>query len=90
MRWEYIASSGNAAEDAVNLMYGPGSAGTSITATPTFQQGGFFVRGDLAFVHVSSITPGDAFGQAGTKQDQPRAMAEIGFIFGNNVVERKP
>jgi hypothetical protein len=39
---------------------------------------------------VSSITPGDAFGQAGTKQDQPRAMAEIGFIFGNNVVEKKP
>ena len=90
VRWEYIASSGNASEGAVNLLYGPGSAGTSITATPTFQQGGFFVRGDLAFVHVSSITPGDAFGQAGTKQDQPRAMAEIGFIFGNNVVERKP
>jgi hypothetical protein len=90
VRWEYIASSGKASEGAVNLMYGPGSAGTSITATPTFQQGGFFVRGDLAFVHVSSITPGDAFGQAGTKQDQPRAMAEIGFIFGSNVTEKKP
>jgi len=90
LRWEYIASSGSASDGAVNLMYGPGSAGTSITATPTFQSGGFFVRGELAFVHLSSITPGDGFGQGGTKQDQPRAMAEMGFIFGNNVVEKKP
>ncbi len=90
LRWEYIASSGNASDGAVNLMYGPGSVGTSITATPTFQYGGFFFRGDVSFVHVSSITPGDAFGQGGTKQDQPRVMAEVGFIFGNNIVEKKP
>src|SRR5207253_6570866 len=31
VRWEYIASSGSAAEQSVNLMFGPGSAGTSIT-----------------------------------------------------------
>ena len=24
----------------------------------------------------------------GTNQNQPRAMAEIGFIFGNNMVEK--
>ena len=71
-------------------MYGPGSKGTSITVTPTFQYGGFFFRGDLAYVHVSDITPGDAFGQGGTLKSQPRAMAEIGFIFGNNIVEKKP
>ncbi len=89
-RWEYIASSGNAAEDAVNLMYGPGSAGTSVTVTPTFQYGGFFFRGDLAWVHVSSFTPGDAFGPTGVNDNQPRAVAEIGFLFGNNIVEKKP
>jgi hypothetical protein len=89
-RWEYIASSGNAAQQAVNLMFGPGSSGTSITLTPTFQYGGFFVRGDLAYVHASSITRGDAFGQGGNLQNQPRAVAEIGFIFGNNIVEKKP
>ncbi|HJT89507.1 MAG TPA: outer membrane beta-barrel protein, partial [Bryobacteraceae bacterium] len=61
-RWEYISSSGNPADGAVNLMYGPGSAGTSVTLTPTFQHGGFFVRGDLAFVHVSNFAPGSAFG----------------------------
>ena len=89
-RFEYITSSGSAAQQSVNLMYGPGSSGTSITVTPTFQYGGFFFRGDIAFVHASSITPGDAFGSAGTLQNQPRAMAEIGFLFGSNVTEKKP
>ena len=54
VRWEYISSSGSAARNSVNLMYGPGSEGTSFTATPTFQNGGFFVRGDIAWVHASS------------------------------------
>jgi Putative beta-barrel porin-2, OmpL-like. bbp2 len=91
VRWEYIASSGNSTDpDVVNLMYGPGSKGTSITVTPTFQYGGFFFRGDIAYVHVSDITPGMAFGQGGNLKGQPRAVAEIGFIFGNNIVEKKP
>jgi hypothetical protein len=88
-RWEYIASSGSVTDGSVNLMYGPGSKGTSITVSPTYQNGGFFVRGDLSFVHVSDITPGLAFGQTGTLKSQPRAMAEFGFIFGNNFVEKK-
>ena len=90
LRFEYIASSGTAADQAVNLMYGPGSSGTSITVTPTFQYAGFFFRGDLGLVHASNIMPGDAFGSAGKDQTQPRAMAEIGFMFGNNIVEKKP
>jgi len=89
VRWEYISSSGSAADEAVNLLYGPGSAATSITVTPTFQRGGFFIRGDLAYVHASDITPGDAFSRSGMNQNQPRAMAEFGFMFGNNVVEKK-
>ncbi len=89
-RWEYITSSGSAAQQSVNLMYGPGSAATSITVTPTFQYGGFFVRGDLAYVHASGITPGYGFGRSGRSQSQPRAMAEFGFMFGNNIVEKEP
>ena len=85
VRWEYISSSGNAAQQAVNLMFGAGSAGTSVTVTPTFQYGGFFFRGDLSWVHAINSAPGDAFGAAGMNQNQPRAAAEIGFIFGNNV-----
>jgi len=89
VRWEYIASSGSVANGAVNLIYGPGSSATSITVTPTLQHGGFFVRGDLAWVHAIDTTPGYAFGPNGVNQNQPRAVAEIGFVFGNNIVEKK-
>ncbi|HXE64015.1 MAG TPA: outer membrane beta-barrel protein [Bryobacteraceae bacterium] len=82
VRWEYIASTGAATDpDVVNLMYGPGSRATSITVTPTFQYGRFFVRGDISYVHLSDITPGLAFGQSGTLKNQPRAIAEFGFLF---------
>ena len=70
-------------------MFGPGSAGTSVTVTPTFQYGGFFVRGDLGWVHASSFTPGDAFGPAGMNNNQFRAVGEIGFMFGNNIEKKQ-
>jgi len=84
-RVEYITSSGSNAEGSVNLMYGPGSNATSVTLTPTIQKAGFFFRGDLSWAHVSSYTPGNAFGNSGTNPDQVRAIGEIGFIFGNNI-----
>jgi len=90
VRWEYISSSGSAADGSVNLLYGPGSAATSFTVTPTYQRGGFFIRGDLAYVRARNFTPGDAFSLNGTSPNQPRAMAEFGFIFGNNVGEKRP
>jgi Putative beta-barrel porin-2, OmpL-like. bbp2 len=85
VRWEYISSSGNVSEKAVNLMFGPGSSGTSVTATPTFQYGGFFFRGDLSWAHAIDSAPGYAFGPGGLNQTQYRAVGEIGFIFGNNI-----
>lgn len=84
-RWEYISSSGSAAQHSENLIFGPGSNGASITITPTYQSGGLFLRGDLSWVHAGSVTPGDAFGSSGSNANQPRAVAEIGFIFGNNI-----
>jgi hypothetical protein len=90
VRWEYITSSGSPSQDAVNLIFGAGSAGTSVTVTPTFQYGGFFFRGDVSFVHAINQVPGDAFGKGGTLQNQPRAVAEIGFMFGSNITEKKP
>ena len=89
-RGEYITSSGSAADQAVNLMFGPGSAGWSVTVTPTFQYGGFFVRGDLSWVQATNYTPGAVFGPTGMNKNQPRAVAEIGFMFGNNITEKKP
>ena len=90
VRWEYIGSSGSAAQSAVNLMFGPGSAGTSFTVTPTYQSGGFFLRGDVSYARANSFTPGFAFGPTGTSDNQLRAQAEIGFVFGNNIAETKP
>jgi hypothetical protein len=80
-RGEYIASTGSAAENSVNLMYGPGSAAWSITITPTFQYQRFFTRGDLSFVRAINFTPGAAFGPAGTNPNQPRGVMEVGFMF---------
>jgi hypothetical protein len=80
-RWEYITSTGSVREQAVNLLFGPGSAGTSYTLTPTFQYGRFFFRGDLSWVHAISFTPGNAFGPTGVNANQPRAVGEIGFLF---------
>jgi len=90
VRWEYIASSGSPTDGSINLMYGPGSTGTSVTVTPTFQYGGFFGRVDLAYTHAGSYAPGSVFGPAGMNNNQTRAVAEIGFVFGNNIVEKKP
>lgn len=88
VRWEYIGSSGSLTDNSVNLMYGPGSAGTSFTVTPTFQQGGFFARGDIAWVHVSSFTPSFVFGPMGMNNNQFRMAAEIGFVFGDNITKK--
>jgi hypothetical protein len=85
---EYITSSGSASNQAVNLMFGPGSNGTSITATPTFQYGGLYFRGDVSWAHASSYAPGSAFGKSGTEADQVRGVAEVGFILGHNVTEK--
>jgi len=90
VRFEYIASSGSVADKSVNLMYGPGSSATSFTVSPTYQSGGFFARGDLAYVHAGSVAPGAGFGQSGMNQNQPRAMVEFGFMFGNNIVNSEP
>jgi len=89
VRFEYISSSGSPTTDAVNLLFGAGSDGLSFTATPTFQYGGFFFRTDLAVVHASSYTPGSVFGPAGLSDNQFRASAEMGFVFGNNIMEKK-
>lgn len=87
-RVEYITTSGSTANGAVNLMFGPGSSGTSFTVTPTIQKGGLYFRGDVSWTHASSYTPGTVFGPAGTDASQVRGMAEVGFIFGSNVTEK--
>jgi hypothetical protein len=89
LRVEYLASSGSTTDGSVNLLgFGAGSSGTTFTATPTYQKGGFFMRADLAYVNASNSTPGMVFGKTGTDASQFRAVGEFGFIFGSNIVKK--
>jgi hypothetical protein len=88
VRWEYLTSSGSATDGSLNLLgFGSGSAGTTFTATPTYQKGGMYLRSDLAWVHAINSTSGDVFGPKGTDQSQFRAVLEFGFIFGSNITK---
>lgn len=80
-RGEYISSTGNLAESAVNLLYGPGSSAWSMTLTPAFTDHGFFLRGEFSLVEARGVTPGDAFGPLGLNRTQPRGLVEAGFMF---------
>jgi len=80
-RAEYISSTKSAGSYTVNLLFGPGSGGWSFTVTPTFQDGGFFIRGEFSLVRATGFTPGDAFGPLGLNRSQPRGALEAGLIF---------
>jgi Putative beta-barrel porin-2, OmpL-like. bbp2 len=80
-RVEYIKSTGSVSNGAVNLMYGPGSGAFAFTVTPTYRKDAFFLRGDLAVVHATSMTPGFGFGTSGQSANQPRGVLEAGFMF---------
>jgi Putative beta-barrel porin-2, OmpL-like. bbp2 len=80
-RPEYIATTGSVTNGAVNLLYGPGSGAFALTITPTYRKDAFFLRGDLAVVHATSMTPGSGFGTTGQSANQPRGVLEAGFMF---------
>jgi hypothetical protein len=85
-RVEYLTSSGSSTDGSINMLgFGAGSKGFTFTATPTYQKGGMFLRGDLGLVHVSDYTQGSVFGKSGTEASQFRGVLEFGFIFGNNL-----
>jgi hypothetical protein len=76
-RAEYIDSKAS----STNLLYGGGSKAYSLTLTPTYQQGIYFLRGEVSYVKATDFTPGLAFGVAGTAGSQTRAMIETGVLF---------
>ena len=81
VRVEYISSTGNAANGAPNLMYGPGSKAWSVTVTPTYQNKIFFARAELSYVGTRKTTPGLVFGANGTNTSQTRGLFEVGLLF---------
>lgn len=80
-RAEYIKSSGSIANGAPSLLYGAGSKAWSLTVTPTYQKGIFFLRGELAYMKAVDATPGFALGPNFNDTNQTRAVVETGFLF---------
>jgi len=81
VRFEYLGSTGSAANGAPNLLYGPGSKAWSITFTPTYQYKIFFARAEISHVGTNGTTPGLVFGPNGTNTTQTRGMLEVGVLF---------
>ena len=80
-RVEIIGSTGYVGNGAPNLLYGPGSRAWSLTVTPTWQFGRFFVRGEGSLVKAAAIVPGLAFGKTGNATTEGRFLIEAGFLF---------
>jgi hypothetical protein len=80
-RVEYVASSGTDGDGSPDLLYGPGSRAFSMTLTPTYQSGVFFIRAEVSFVKALSTTPGQAFGPYGGSSTQTRGALETGILF---------
>jgi Putative beta-barrel porin-2, OmpL-like. bbp2 len=80
-RAEYINSSGSVSNGAPSLLYGPGSNAWSLTLTPTYQRGIYFVRGEGGYLRANNITSGSALGPDFNDKSQTRAMIETGITF---------
>jgi len=75
-RAEYINSTGG-----TNVAYGPGSNAWSLTITPTWQQGIFFIRPEASYVKATHTTAGAAFGTSGNETSEARLLIETGILF---------
>jgi hypothetical protein len=77
-RAEHISTDGNG---VTNLLYGPDSKATTLTLTPTYQKGAFFVRGEVAYIKLNDYAAGSGLGANGDKKSQTRALIETGILF---------
>jgi hypothetical protein len=76
VRLEYEAGTG-----AGNLLYGPGSSAGSVTMTPTYTHGRWFIRADLSAVAIGHAARGDGLGRDGNARSQLRGLLEAGYLF---------
>ena len=75
-RAEYVKQTGTAGDPlAPTLLFGPDSSAWSLTLTPTYQKGIFFVRADGAYVHATA----PIFGSG--EKNQFRFTGEAGVLF---------
>ncbi|HEY2034923.1 MAG TPA: outer membrane beta-barrel protein [Rhizomicrobium sp.] len=72
-RAEYETSSNS----SFLLPFGPGSDAWSLTVTPTWQKGIFYIRGEASYASLGSNAVG--YGKSFDKNDQIRVMLETGI-----------
>jgi hypothetical protein len=80
-RIELVGSTGSAASGAPDLLYGAGSSAWTVTLTPTYQAGRFFVRAEPSVTQAAHPAPGRAFGSDGNAKTQARLLVETGLLF---------
>jgi hypothetical protein len=91
-RAEYETVDSNVGIPGIELGFGAKKDGWSLTVTPTWQKGIFFIRGEGSYTNVSPYLDASGFvsggglattgfGTSGTKDDQFRALLETGVIF---------
>lgn len=59
--------------------YGPGASALGVMITPTYTNGGWFIRNELSYVRLQDFTHGHGFGDNGLAPDQFRDILESGF-----------
>jgi Putative beta-barrel porin-2, OmpL-like. bbp2 len=69
------------ADDAPNLLYGPGTKAFSFTLTPTYRYKRFFARIELSYLKAFDTTPGDALGPTLASTSQAHGLVETGVLF---------
>jgi hypothetical protein len=80
-RIELVGSTGSAASGAPDLLYGPGSSAWTVTLTPTYQAGRYFLRAEPSVTQAAHPAPGRAFGSDGNSKTQARLLVETGLLF---------
>ncbi|WP_310497364.1 outer membrane beta-barrel protein [Sandarakinorhabdus sp.] len=81
VRFEYVDSTGSAAQGSASPLYGAGSNAFTFTITPTYTFSRFFIRPEFSVVKASKITLGSAFGSDGRATSQVRGRLEFGVMF---------
>jgi Putative beta-barrel porin-2, OmpL-like. bbp2 len=64
-----------------NLLFGPQSQAFTLTLTPTWQSGRYFVRAETSYVKAFHSMPGSVFGVTFTATSQTRGIIETGVLF---------
>jgi len=76
-----LSTGASGAQNPTNLLYGPDSGATSLTVTPTYTHGRWFVRLDLSALAILNVRHGDGLGRDGDSPSQLRSFLEAGYVF---------